>query len=133
MLWVMLIGNVALGAYCAALAYIAAKSGLSTVLMGRFSFGAIGSRRVDFILLYSNRLVCCNECVYCKCAVEVTKSSIIPRVVCERVLYLYILCNRLYGLHCDGLVEPIDSCINDLPVLAVQLQNLLDRELGDRR
>lgn len=50
MLWVMLIGNAVLGAYCAALAYIAAKSGLSTVLMARFSFGAIGSRWVDFIL-----------------------------------------------------------------------------------
>ena len=50
MIWVMLIGNLALGAYCAALAYIAAKSGLSTVLMARFSFGAIGSRWVDFIL-----------------------------------------------------------------------------------
>ncbi|MBD1846991.1 cytosine permease [Cyanobacteria bacterium FACHB-63] len=50
MLWVMVIGNIALGSYCAALAYIAAKSGLSTVLMARFSFGAIGSRWVDFIL-----------------------------------------------------------------------------------
>ncbi|BAU14356.1 permease, cytosine/purines, uracil, thiamine, allantoin family [Leptolyngbya sp. NIES-3755] len=50
MLWVMIIGNLALGSYCAALAYIAAKSGLSTVLMARFSFGAIGSRWVDFIL-----------------------------------------------------------------------------------
>ncbi|BAS55100.1 permease, cytosine/purines, uracil, thiamine, allantoin family protein [Leptolyngbya boryana NIES-2135] len=50
MIWVMLIGNAVLGAYCAALAYIASKSGLSTVLMARFSFGAIGSRWVDFIL-----------------------------------------------------------------------------------
>ncbi|GAP98108.1 cytosine permease [Leptolyngbya sp. NIES-2104] len=50
MLWVMIVGNLALGAYCAALAYIAAKTGLSTVLMARFSFGAIGSRWVDFIL-----------------------------------------------------------------------------------
>lgn len=50
LLWIVLIGNVILGAYCSALGYIAAKSGLSTVLMARFSFGNIGSRWVDFIL-----------------------------------------------------------------------------------
>jgi cytosine permease len=49
-LWLTLIGNLLLGAYCAALGYIAFKSGLSTVLMARFSFGNIGSRWVDFIL-----------------------------------------------------------------------------------
>ncbi|MDX2240950.1 MAG: cytosine permease [Leptolyngbyaceae cyanobacterium bins.302] len=49
-LWLVLIGNALLGAYCAALGFIAAKSGLSTVLMARFSFGNIGSRWVDFIL-----------------------------------------------------------------------------------
>lgn len=47
---VILIGNLLLGAYCAALGYIAYKSGLSTVLMARFSFGNLGSRWVDFIL-----------------------------------------------------------------------------------
>ncbi len=47
---IILIGNLILGGYCAALGYIAAKSGLSTVLMARFSFGNIGSRWVDFIL-----------------------------------------------------------------------------------
>ncbi|NJL21671.1 MAG: cytosine permease [Leptolyngbyaceae cyanobacterium SM1_3_5] len=47
---VILIGNVILGAYCAALGYIAQKSGLATVLMARFSFGNVGSRWVDFIL-----------------------------------------------------------------------------------
>lgn len=49
-IWIVIIGNVVLGTYCAALGYIAAKSGLSTVLMARFSFGNIGSRWVDFIL-----------------------------------------------------------------------------------
>lgn len=49
-LWLVLIGNGLLGAYCAVLGYIAFKSGLSTVLMARFSFGNIGSRWVDFIL-----------------------------------------------------------------------------------
>lgn len=49
-LWLVLIGNALLGAYCAALGYIAAKSGLSTVLMARFSFGRIGARWVDFVL-----------------------------------------------------------------------------------
>lgn len=47
---VIMIGNTILGVYCAALGYIAAKSGLSTVLMARFSFGNAGSRWVDFIM-----------------------------------------------------------------------------------
>ncbi|MEL6469566.1 MAG: cytosine permease [Cyanobacteria bacterium J06623_4] len=47
---VIVLGNLILGAYCAALGYIAAKSGLTTVLMARFSFGNVGSRWVDFIL-----------------------------------------------------------------------------------
>jgi len=50
LLAVIVIGNLVLGAYCAALGYIAAKSGLSTVLMARFSFGNVGSRWVDFVL-----------------------------------------------------------------------------------
>ncbi len=49
-LWLVLIGNLMLGAYCATLGYIAFKSGLSTVLMARFSFGNVGGRWVDFIL-----------------------------------------------------------------------------------
>lgn len=47
---VILIGNLILGLYCSALGYIAYRSGLSTVLMARFSFGNVGSRWVDFIL-----------------------------------------------------------------------------------
>lgn len=47
---VILVGNLILGGYCAALGYIAAQSGLTTVLMARFSFGNIGSRWVDFVL-----------------------------------------------------------------------------------
>lgn len=50
MLLIVLLGNLALGAYCATLGYIASRSGLPTVLMARFSFGNIGSRWVDFIL-----------------------------------------------------------------------------------
>ena len=46
----IVIGNLILGTYAAALSYIAAKTGLSTVLMARFSFGSVGSRWVDFIL-----------------------------------------------------------------------------------
>ncbi|MGB7084238.1 MAG: cytosine permease, partial [Phormidesmis sp.] len=47
---IILFGNVILGLYCAALSYIASQSGLTTVLMARFSFGNVGSRWVDFIL-----------------------------------------------------------------------------------
>ncbi|TCK05779.1 cytosine permease [Marinobacterium mangrovicola] len=47
---VILIGNLLLGAYAAGLAYIACKSGLNSVLMGRFCFGEIGSKLSDFVL-----------------------------------------------------------------------------------
>lgn len=46
----IVVGNLILGIYAAALGYIAAKSGLSSVLMARFSFGNLGSRWVDFLL-----------------------------------------------------------------------------------
>ena len=46
----IIIANLILGVYATALGYIAANTGLSTVLMARFSFGSIGSRWVDFIL-----------------------------------------------------------------------------------
>jgi len=44
------IGNLLLGAYVAVLGYIAYKSGLSTVLLGRYSFGDWGSKWPDFVL-----------------------------------------------------------------------------------
>ena len=47
---IILVGNLILGVYCAALSYIASQSGLTTVLMARFSFGNLGSRWVDFVL-----------------------------------------------------------------------------------
>lgn len=50
LLFVILIGNLLLGAYAAVLAYIACKSGLNAVLMGRFCFGEAGSKLSDFIL-----------------------------------------------------------------------------------
>ena len=50
MLWIAAIGNGLLALYAAALALIASRSGLNTVLMGRFCFGEAGSRLSDFIL-----------------------------------------------------------------------------------
>ena len=50
MLWIAAIGNSLLALYAAALALIAARSGLNTVLMGRFCFGEVGSRLSDFLL-----------------------------------------------------------------------------------
>ncbi|MEH3023609.1 MAG: cytosine permease [Pseudomonas oryzihabitans] len=50
MLWIAAIGNSLLALYAAALAFIAARSGLNTVLMGRFCFGEAGSRLSDFLL-----------------------------------------------------------------------------------
>ncbi|MFC3282248.1 cytosine permease [Litchfieldella rifensis] len=50
LLMVIVVGNLMLGAYAAALAYIACKSGLNSVLMGRFCFGEVGSKLSDMIL-----------------------------------------------------------------------------------
>ncbi|MDO7900544.1 cytosine permease [Pseudomonas sp. K1(2024)] len=50
MLWIATIGNILLAAYAASLAFIASRSGLNTVLMGRFCFGEAGSRLSDFLL-----------------------------------------------------------------------------------
>ena len=46
----ILVSNLILGLYAALLGFIAAETGLTTVLMARFSFGNVGSRWVDFIL-----------------------------------------------------------------------------------
>lgn len=50
MLWLAIIGNGMLAVYAAVLGMIAARSGLNTVLMGRFCFGEVGSKISDFIL-----------------------------------------------------------------------------------
>lgn len=47
---IITLGNLLLGAYVAALGYISYKSGLNTVMMGRFCFGEIGSKLTDLIL-----------------------------------------------------------------------------------
>ena len=49
-LWIAVAGNLLLALYAAALSWIAARSGLNTVLMGRFCFGEVGSKFADFIL-----------------------------------------------------------------------------------
>ncbi|PCM43382.1 cytosine permease [Marinobacter sp. ANT_B65] len=50
MLLVLGAGNLLLGIYAAVLGYIAAKTGLNTALMSRFTFGEIGSKLSDIIL-----------------------------------------------------------------------------------
>jgi len=50
MLLVLAVGNLLLGSYAAILGYIAAKTGLNTALMSRFTFGELGSKLSDFIL-----------------------------------------------------------------------------------
>ena len=47
---VVLLGNLLLGIYVAILGFIAFKSGLNSVLMGRFGFGDYGSKWPDFVL-----------------------------------------------------------------------------------
>jgi cytosine permease len=46
----LLVGNLLLATYASALAVVAFKSGLSTVLMSRFCFGREGSRLADLLL-----------------------------------------------------------------------------------
>lgn len=46
----IVLSNLILGLYAASLGFIAGETGLTTVLMARFSFGDVGSRWVDFIL-----------------------------------------------------------------------------------
>lgn len=47
------VGNLLLALYAAALGWIAARSGLNTVLMGRFCFGEAGSKLADAILAFA--------------------------------------------------------------------------------
>ena len=49
-IWIVLTGNLVLGLYTGALAYIAAKTGLSTHLLTRYSFGEKGSYLSSFLL-----------------------------------------------------------------------------------
>ena len=50
LLWAAVIGNLLLGLYAAVLGLIACRSGLNSVLMGRFCFGEVGSKRSDMLL-----------------------------------------------------------------------------------
>jgi len=50
MLMVLAVGNLLLGLYAAGLGYIAARPGLSTALLRRFTFGALGSKLSAFLL-----------------------------------------------------------------------------------
>lgn len=47
---IITLGNLLLGAYVASLGFISFRSGLNTVLMGRFCFGDYGSKLTDLIL-----------------------------------------------------------------------------------
>ncbi|MCH4249215.1 MAG: cytosine permease [Acinetobacter populi] len=49
-LWITALGNFLLASYAASLGVISARSGLNTVLMGRFCFGNLGSKLSDVIL-----------------------------------------------------------------------------------
>ncbi|MGP0172821.1 cytosine permease [Pseudomonas sp. NCHU5208] len=50
LLWAAVIGNLLLGLYAAVLSLIACRSGLNSVLMGRFCFGEVGSKLSDMLL-----------------------------------------------------------------------------------
>ncbi|SFL46075.1 cytosine permease [Gracilibacillus orientalis] len=49
-IWIVLLGNLILGLYTGGLAFMAAKTGLSTHLLARFAFGEKGSYLVSFLL-----------------------------------------------------------------------------------
>lgn len=50
LIWAAIAGNLLLGLYAAVLGLIACRSGLNSVLMGRFCFGEHGSKLSDFLL-----------------------------------------------------------------------------------
>ena len=50
LIWAAIAGNLLLGLYAAVLSLIACRSGLNSVLMGRFCFGETGSKLSDFLL-----------------------------------------------------------------------------------
>jgi len=50
LIWAAVIGNLLLGLYAAVLGLIACRSGLNSVLMGRFCFGEVGSKLSDMLL-----------------------------------------------------------------------------------
>lgn len=50
LIWAAVLGNLLLGLYAAVLGLIAARSGLNSVLMGRFCFGETGSKLSDLLL-----------------------------------------------------------------------------------
>lgn len=50
LIWAAVIGNLLLGLYAAVLGLIACRSGLNSVLMGRFCFGETGSKLSDMLL-----------------------------------------------------------------------------------
>lgn len=50
LLLIIVVGNLILGCYAAALSVVAQKTGLNTVLLGRYCFGESGSRLSDFVL-----------------------------------------------------------------------------------
>ncbi|WP_428910243.1 cytosine permease [Niallia sp. Krafla_26] len=52
-IWIVLTGNLVLGLYTGALAHIAAKTGLSTHLLARYSFGEKGSYLSSFLLSFT--------------------------------------------------------------------------------
>ena len=49
-IWIVLLGNLILGLYTSGLAFIAAKTGLSTHLLARYAFGEKGSYLASFLL-----------------------------------------------------------------------------------
>ncbi len=50
LMWVIVLGNLLLGAYVAILGLIAFRTGLNSVLLARFGFGDSGSKWPDFVL-----------------------------------------------------------------------------------
>ena len=50
LLWVILVGSLILGGYVAMMGYVGAKTGLTTVVMARFSFGNRGSKLASLLL-----------------------------------------------------------------------------------
>ncbi len=103
LLWIAVIGNALLAPLCrASLGWIAARSGLNTVLMGRFCFGEIGSKLADFILGFAE--LGWYAWGTATVAISLVKILALPGAdpAVDGAVWHFVLCHRAGGLQGTG-------------------------------
>ena len=106
-----------LALYAASLGWIAARSGLNTVLMGRFCFGEIGSKLADFILGFAE--LGWYAWGTATVAISLVKILALPEALTQPLMVLFgiLFCvTALVGYRAGRAVAPvgaIDVCAAD--------------------